>query len=165
VRPVDGDALRDMTGDRVAVQQRGVALLGRLVEIVGVEPDLAAFCLDQQRSSVAVDGEYAAAVAVVDSEPGLVALDHDVVARGELAAGQLQLVPVEGTRGVEAVACARVERGDVGAAVGDHDRVGASGASRGPVCDEPAAGVGGGLADVDTVVGGVLPKRRLGLSG
>ena len=44
---VDGDALGDVAGDRVAVQQAWVATLGRLMEVVDVGPHLASFGLDE----------------------------------------------------------------------------------------------------------------------
>ena len=76
-RPVDGQALRNVTGDRVAVQQRRVAVYGAAFEEAGAELDRAAFALDHQATLIRINGEYPPPVAVVDLQLQFIALDHD----------------------------------------------------------------------------------------
>jgi len=89
-RAVDGHALGDVTGDRVAVCDRSISMLGAAQQEASVE-------LDPVRASVDGDGhlppsgihrEHAAAVAVVYAGGEVVAPDDDAIADGEALAVQ-----------------------------------------------------------------------------
>ena len=82
---VDGEPLGDVAGDGVAVHERRVAGGGRLGKEVPVEPDPATAVVDLDRAACRVDVGDAAAIAVVDIAPAIVALDDDLVADGERA--------------------------------------------------------------------------------
>jgi hypothetical protein len=65
-RLIDGQALRDVAGDGVAVQESRVAVLGVALEEAGTELDRASFAFEQEPVLIGVDREQAAPIAVVD---------------------------------------------------------------------------------------------------
>ena len=89
---LDGEALRDVDGHRVAVLQRRVAVDGAVLEVARAERDLLAAEVERELPSLGVDGGDVAAVAVDDAEAEVVAFDEHVVADRELAAGQAELL-------------------------------------------------------------------------
>ena len=88
---IDGEALGNVDGHRVAVLQRRVAMDGPVVEVIGAERDLLAAEVERELPSLGVDGGDAAAVAVDDAEPEVVAFDEHVVADRERPTRQSQL--------------------------------------------------------------------------
>ena len=111
--------------------------------------------------ALGVDGGDAAAVAVDDTEPEVVAFDEHVIADREGAAGQSQLLVAESAGGAHVLAGARVEVADVVAALGEHHRPREIPGGP-PVGDEPLARSLWGALDVDAVVRLVAGERLLG---
>ena len=107
-----------MTGDRVAVGERRIALASRSVEEVGPEGDPAAGELELQSAPGHVNAHDDASLAVADAEPDVVLADQDVVADGEAASAELELVGAERARCAHPLTRSRVEVGDVDAAEG-----------------------------------------------
>ena len=162
---VDGRALGGVAGDRVAVRQRRIALAGRGVEEVGAEGDAAAGDVELEPAPLATSTPTTiASLAVADAEADVVLTDQDVVADGEAAGAELELVGAERASGSHPLARPRVEIGDVDAAERDHHgrrRV----AGGPPVGGEALArGVLVGLDD-EAVVGAVGGDRLLPTPG
>jgi len=82
------------------------------------------------------DPSQRAGVAVGDAEGAVVACRHDAVAEGEGAVSGDERVEAEATGEAQVLASASIEVADVGAAVGDHQRLLAALGRRPPVIDE-----------------------------
>jgi hypothetical protein len=75
--------LRDVSGDRVPVLHRGLAVLAPPEEEPGTQENPTAVALDLDVVAERVDGRDDASISVVDSKATFVAPDHDVVAGRE----------------------------------------------------------------------------------
>lgn len=155
---VDGETLRDMGRDGVGVTQRRVAVRRPAVQEAGVENDPLAAALEHQPAAVGVERCHSAAVAVDDPTPQVVDLDDDVIADGEVPAGQPKLMLAEKPSGAQAFASPDVEVVDVGPTLGDHHRpFRVTGLP--PVGDEALARTLSRVVDTDPVVGLVERER------
>ncbi len=95
-------------------------------------------------------------LAVTDVDVASVALDDDLVADGEAASRQHDLLDAELTCFAERQAGAGIEIGDVGAPAGDHHRCFGIAALREPIVDEPLPHV---TADDHAIAPHVLLQR------
>ena len=133
---VDRDALRRVTGQRVAVAdvsrlEIGAAELGAL----------AAVGQQRQRAAIGVDSFDGSARSVADAERVRVAEADNTIARCELACGELEALGSESAVRFHQGARECVQLGDVAAAKRDHDVAGKIVAGcRPPVGEQAGAG-------------------------